>query len=122
MHDAHACMHVAQSLDPAPAHTHLHQERGPLANVPLQGVAEVLEDLDELGANGLALGLRVRQALEARQHLLAVVHAHHGQVQVVAEHVHHAVLLLQAGAAGQRKAAFSARCIRTRRGAPHEAG
>jgi hypothetical protein len=50
--------------------------------------------LNELGSNGLALGLRVTQPRQACQHGLAVVHTRDGQVQVVLEHVHHALLLL----------------------------
>jgi hypothetical protein len=58
----------------------------------------MVTDFNELGANGLALGLWVVQASQPRQHGLAVVHARDGQMQVVLEHVHHALLLLQEAA------------------------
>mmetsp|Transcript_2785 Transcript_2785/g.6106 ORF Transcript_2785/g.6106 Transcript_2785/m.6106 type:complete len:238 (+) Transcript_2785:230-943(+) len=74
----------------------LHQELGPLADGPLQLIAVVLEHLNELGPDGLALGLGVCQTTQPVQHDLAVVHTGDRQVQVVGEGVHHALLLLVA--------------------------
>ena len=74
----------------------LDEEGRPLADLPVQLVTKVLEHLDELGADGLALGLRVAKALEARHHGLGVVHTRHRQVKVLLERIHHALCLLQA--------------------------
>jgi hypothetical protein len=55
-----------------------------------------LEDLDELAADDLALGLGVAHARQVAQELLAGVDVDHLGVQAADEHVHHHVAFVQA--------------------------
>mmetsp|Transcript_4305 Transcript_4305/g.16087 ORF Transcript_4305/g.16087 Transcript_4305/m.16087 type:complete len:381 (-) Transcript_4305:77-1219(-) len=72
----------------------LHQKLGPHAGLLLHVVLVLLEDLDELRADRLALLLRVRHALELGEEPGGVVNLGHREVQVVLEHLHHAFTLL----------------------------
>jgi hypothetical protein len=72
----------------------LDQKLGPDARLLLNFVLVLLEHLDELRADALALLLRVGDALELSEESSRIVDFGNRKVEMIFEHLHDAVALL----------------------------
>src|SRR4051812_21920701 len=66
----------------------LHQKFRQVPESLLHLLGEIVEALDELRADDLALLLGIRDSRELRQEALARIHARHREMQAVLEHLH----------------------------------